>query len=128
MVAGGNYGWRVIEGQRCTGLDPGVCPRPGHVPPLAEYNHGGGRCAIIGGYVYRGTAGTLAAGTYTAGDFCSGEIFAFQGDRATVLLDTPHRITSFGRTSPERSTSSLEPATSSGWPPRPAPAPGSPSA
>jgi len=58
--------------------------------------HSGNRCAITGGYVYRGTAGTLPSGTYVFADYCSGEIFQLQGGSATVLLDTTLQISSFG--------------------------------
>ena len=59
VTAGGNYGWRVYEGNACTGLDPGLCNPANYVFPIVQYDHSGGRCSITGGYVYRGTAATL---------------------------------------------------------------------
>lgn len=95
---GGNYGWRVLEGSRCTNLGPASCAAPGFVPPIAEYANGqGGRCSITGGYVYRGSRGTLPVGTYVFGDFCSGEIFAWKDGVQSLLLDTTLGISSFGQ-------------------------------
>jgi glucose/arabinose dehydrogenase len=98
---GGNYGWRVFEGTLWTGLNP---PDPmctgSYIAPIAEYGHTGGRCSIIGGYVYRGTKGTFPQGAYIYGDFCTGEIFqlfpAMGGGTQSVLLDTFLSLSSFG--------------------------------
>lgn len=96
ITAGANFGWRVYEGTVCTGNDSSLC-RPGqYVAPLFEYSHGSGRCSITGGYVYRGSRGVVPDGTYVYGDYCSGEIFAWDGRTQTVLLDTNLNITSFG--------------------------------
>jgi glucose/arabinose dehydrogenase len=96
VVAGGNYGWRVYEGTVCTGLEPQRCTPATFTPPRFEYAHTQGRCSITGGYVYRGTLGTLAPGTYVYGDFCSGEILAWNGTAQRVLLDTGMELASFG--------------------------------
>jgi glucose/arabinose dehydrogenase len=96
VTAGGNYGWRVFEGTRCTGLGPASCTTPGFIPPVAEYRHTGGRCSVTGGYVYRGRAGSLPVGSYVYGDFCSGEIFLLENGTQRVLVDTRLRIASFG--------------------------------
>jgi hypothetical protein len=96
VTAGGNYGWRVLEGTRCTGTDPERCGETGFIPPIAEYDHAGGRCSVTGGYVYRGDAGTLPSGTYVFADYCSGEIFRLDGGVTTLLLDTNLAISSFG--------------------------------
>jgi glucose/arabinose dehydrogenase len=96
VTVGGNYGWRVFEGSRCTNLGPASCATPGFTPPVTEYRRSGGRCAVTGGYVYRGRAGTLPPGTYVFGDFCSGEVFLFDGGGQRVLLDTPLSLASFG--------------------------------
>jgi hypothetical protein len=99
IVSGGNYGWRAFEGTLCTTNQPAsVCQAPPfvHIPPIAEYDHSGGRCSITGGYVYRGPRGTLSPGTYVFADFCSGEIFTYEGGTVTLLMDTPYSIASFG--------------------------------
>jgi glucose/sorbosone dehydrogenase len=97
IVSGGNYGWRIFEGSGCTNNDPALCGSPqNYVFPVFDYLHTGGRCSITGGYVYRGTQGAVASGRYIYGDFCSGEIFAWDGTTQTVLLDTAQNISSFG--------------------------------
>jgi glucose/arabinose dehydrogenase len=99
---GGNYGWRLMEGFHC--FQPSLfCQTSGLLPPVLEYGHEEGRCAIIGGYVYRGRAVPHLNGLYLYGDFCSGELFQFGAAEGghlqtgpTVLLKTAMRISSFG--------------------------------
>ena len=96
VIPGANFGWRVYEGASCTGNDGGLC-RPGDfTAPLFDYTHTNGRCSITGGYVYRGSRGTLANGSYVYGDYCSGEIFIWDGRQQSLLLDTSRSISSFG--------------------------------
>src|SRR5207247_272987 len=85
-------------GTLCTNLGPTPCSASGFIPPVADYENTGatGRCAIIGGYVYRGTQASLPYGAYVYGDLCSGEIMMFKDGTQTVLLDTALQITSFG--------------------------------
>jgi len=94
IALGGNYGWRIWEGNRCN--DPGNCAAAGFVFPIAEYEHTGGRCAVTGGYVYRGSRASLPDGAYVFGDYCSGEIFVLEGGSMSLLLDTDLNISSFG--------------------------------
>ncbi len=96
VTLGGNYGWRVLEGTRCTNLGPAACTTPGFIPPIHEYARAGGRCSVTGGYVYRGTRGTLTPGTYVFGDYCSGEIFLRENGAVRMALDSPYSISSFG--------------------------------
>jgi uncharacterized protein (TIGR03437 family) len=93
---GKNYGWRVFEGTRCTNLGPSSCTASNYVMPVVEYNHSGGRCSVTGGYVYRGTRGSLPVGSYVFGEYCTGEIFLFENNSMRVLLDTNIAISSFG--------------------------------
>lgn len=97
IVNGGNYGWRVFEGSACTNTDPTLCSSPNNYKfPIFDYAHSGGRCSITGGYVYRGAQGSLPIATYVYGDYCSGEIFGWDGAAQSVLLDTALNISSFG--------------------------------
>lgn len=98
---GGNYGWRVYEGNSCTGNDPTLCTNPPttYIPPLFQYGHTAGRCSITGGYVYRGTLGSLPQGAYTFGDYCTGETFMWNNSAQVPLVDTPRTIVSFGEDS-----------------------------
>ena len=93
---GGNFGWRVYEGTSCTNNDRTLCTPSNFVFPVFEYSHTGGRCSITGGYVYRGSRNSLPGGLYVYGDFCSGEIFGWDGASQRVLLDTTLDISSFG--------------------------------
>ncbi len=80
--AGTNFGWKVMEGTYCfsdlSGCDAGLpgCGDAGYQPPLLEYGHAEGRCAIVGGFVYRGRLVPALHGRYVYGDFCSGELWA----------------------------------------------------
>ena len=93
---GGNYGWRVFEGSACTNVDRTLCVPSNYLFPVFEYGHTGGRCSITGGYVYRGSRNSLSTGLYVYADFCSGEIFTWNGAAQQVALDTSLSISSFG--------------------------------
>lgn len=108
VTRGGNYGWRVMEGLHC--FKPAdACSTKGFIPPVMEYGHAGdrskgGRCSIIGGYVYRGRAMPALKGVYVFGDFCSGEVLTFSqsaeggsGADPTVLIKAGFWISSFGQ-------------------------------
>ena len=98
---GANYGWNIMEAAEC--YPPGsACSPSGFTPPVLEYDHGEG-CAVIGGYVYRGTALGGLAGTYFYGDNCAHWVRSFRYSSPTVTektqwptLDPGSSITSFG--------------------------------
>jgi glucose/arabinose dehydrogenase len=101
-TAGGvNYGWRLMEGQAC--FNPTTnCEAPGLDRPVTVYANSNGRCAIIGGYVYRGTRLSALQGTYLYADLCSGEIFGMTEAtpgvwQSTVLLQTGLSPLTFGQ-------------------------------
>lgn len=71
---GENYGWNEVEGDHCY---TGGCNLSLYVPPVFTYNHSVG-CAIIGGYVYRGSDIAGLAGTYFFSDACSGWVHSFR--------------------------------------------------
>jgi hypothetical protein len=96
ITRGGNYGWRVLEGTRCTNLGPSSCGTGGLIPPIAEYSHQQGRCSITSGYVYRGSKATLPYGAFVFADYCTGEIFLFSGGSQWLLLNSGENISSFG--------------------------------
>jgi glucose/arabinose dehydrogenase len=102
--AGLNFGWRVMEGNNCTGLGGGPpCSSIGFAPPIATYEHTEG-CSVTGGVVYRGSAVPVMQGRYVYGDFCSGRMWTLSRDRdgrwvSEVLLDTGHAIAAFGEDS-----------------------------
>jgi glucose/arabinose dehydrogenase len=97
---GVNWGWRVLEGFHCYNPSTG-CSSTGKTMPVLEYDHGGGRCSVTGGYVYRGSAVPVLVGGYVFADFCSGEMWVINATSAspatrTLLLDTDATISSFG--------------------------------
>ena len=96
IMRGGNYGWRVYEGFACTRNDQTLCDPSRYRLPIFDYDHSSGRCSVTGGYVYRGAQGALPGGTYVYGDYCSGEIFTWDGTTQSLLLRTPLNISSFG--------------------------------
>ncbi|MEX1336466.1 MAG: PQQ-dependent sugar dehydrogenase, partial [Candidatus Limnocylindrales bacterium] len=75
-----SFGWSVMEGHDCFyGRD---CDPADHIAPAIAYAHVDGdigHCSVIGGYVYRGDAGTLPQDTYLYADFCSGTIWGARG-------------------------------------------------
>jgi glucose/arabinose dehydrogenase len=80
-AAGANFGWNRLEGRRrYHGRPP-----PHAVPPLHQYNHDDGRCAVVGGYVYRGSQLRGLQGAYVYGDLCDGRIRALAGPRGQPL-------------------------------------------
>ncbi len=97
---GGNMGWRVYEGFNCTGLDPQLCSTGAtpinHTPPIFDYPRSSPRCAVTGGYVYRGKQHARLQGEYMYADYCSGEILTWVNSQQLMLLDTTRSISSFG--------------------------------
>jgi len=87
-AGGENYGWRLKEGTSCN-LPPTNCD-PGGVldDPITQYGHTGGRCAITGGYVYRGCAIPDLVGTYFYGDYCTGEVWSVRYDGVSISDST----------------------------------------
>ncbi len=96
ITIGGNFGWRVYEGTSCTNNDPSLCVASNYLPPVFQYTHAAGRCAITGGYVYRGTLGTFTDGNYLYGDYCTGEYWRWDGVSQIPMENTPLNISSFG--------------------------------
>ncbi|GAC1356779.1 MAG: hypothetical protein NVSMB42_15650 [Herpetosiphon sp.] len=96
-AGGRNYGWPIVEGSHCTMRVP--CNTAGLTVPVAQYDHSLG-CAVIAGYVYRGSRFPALQGSYLFGDFCSGRIWALQQSlRGWLVVEQPRvgaQISSFG--------------------------------
>jgi glucose/arabinose dehydrogenase len=95
---GKNYGWNIMEGSLC--YNPATnCNETGLELPIWNYTHNMGD-AVIGGFVYHGSALPSLAGTYVYGDYGSGRIWALRyngTDSFNVLLATTGlNIASFG--------------------------------
>jgi uncharacterized repeat protein (TIGR03806 family) len=73
VVLGGNYGWPSFQGTHCYH----TCTMEQGLPPEYEYSHNGGPAAIVGGYVYRGSALPGMYGKYIFGDYEQTEIWAY---------------------------------------------------
>ncbi len=80
---GENYGWRCYEGDDPYNLS-GCGAASEYTFPIYQYGHTSGRCAITGGYVYRGCAVPDLQGTYFFGEYCTGEIWSLNYDGSTV--------------------------------------------
>jgi hypothetical protein len=95
---GANFGWPQYEGDQLYDADK---PGPG-VPlaPLFVYDHGGGRCAIMGGLIAHDPDLPALEGRYLYGDFCTGEVRSFVPDigAQTAADDAPLGLTISGLT------------------------------
>ena len=97
---GADYGWNIMEGAHCY-PSGNACDRTPYVLPVTEYDHSSGNCAVIGGYVYRGSQFPALTGGYVFGDECSGQIrllsaSARTGADSRVALDSGKELSSFG--------------------------------
>lgn len=96
---GGNYGWNTMEGLHCFNPSSG-CNTAGLSLPIVEIAHPEA-VAVIGGFVYHGTALAGLQGMYIFGDL-SGKIWTLTENPANtftraVLLTPGFSITSFGQ-------------------------------
>ncbi len=67
ITKGGNYGWRILEGNHDYNVPAGT-DRSSLIAPIHEYSHDVG-ISITGGYVYRGNAIPALKGLYIFGDY-----------------------------------------------------------
>ncbi|HEX4422367.1 MAG TPA: PQQ-dependent sugar dehydrogenase [Kofleriaceae bacterium] len=102
VTKGGNFGWNTCEGFHKRGSTTDLCNTPGLIDPVVEHPRTEAR-AIVGGYVYRGTAMPSLVGTYIYGDYETGNIWALLYDASnkptpklltTVAAET---LTAFGQ-------------------------------
>lgn len=96
---GGNYGWNTMEGMHCFN-PPSGCNMAGLQLPIVEIGHPEAE-AVIGGFVYHGTAVASLQNQYIFGDL-SGKIWSLQENPAntfnrTLLLSPGFNISSFGQ-------------------------------
>jgi glucose/arabinose dehydrogenase len=102
---GQNFGWNAMEGLHCyTG--GGACPvgtpacnAPQLTLPIVEYSHASGDCAIIGGYVARGSGVPELSGHYVYSDFCTGDVRVLVGTQPQTVANAGTGVTSFGEDS-----------------------------
>ncbi len=73
--AGQNFQWNQCEGFHTYPSGAASCTGPaGSVPPKLDYSHASGRCAVVGGYRYRGPISAFQ-GQYVFSDSCSGLVY-----------------------------------------------------
>lgn len=99
---GGNYGWNIMEGLHCF-QPPTGCNMTGLSLPIVEISHPEAE-AVIGGFVYHGTALAGMQGQYIFGDL-SGKIWSLTENppntfTRTLLLSPGFQISSFGQDTP----------------------------
>ncbi len=58
----------------------GACNDPDLQPPVIDYPHNSGNCAVIGGFVYRGSAIPNLGGRFVFADYCIAKVSAVQYD------------------------------------------------
>lgn len=96
---GGNYGWRVLEGNALFDDSANILPQSAFTPPVLVYDHSEGN-SVTGGYVYRGNATSGLQGRYIYGDFGSGTIWALDFDGQSVVsnqaIGNVDNLSSFG--------------------------------
>lgn len=96
-VGGENYGWRCYEGNNT--FDTSSCgPISDYDFPIFTYANAGGDCAIIGGYVYRGTVYANLFGRYLLTDYCSGRFWDLFWDGTNWVATQHDNLTGFGST------------------------------
>jgi len=104
---GENYGWNCYEGRHSyTNAAPSCATTPveAFTFPIIEYHHAPGgiwqHCAVIGGFVYRGSAMPYLNGAYLFADYCSGALWMASPNTPTwtmtELLRTLNNPTTFG--------------------------------
>ena len=99
---GADFGWDIVEARRCN-RPRQRCDRTGLVPPIVEYQQIQGISqAILGGYVYRGSAQPELQGWYLFAETYEGPIWAIPStteplDELPEPFDSELFITSFGQ-------------------------------
>lgn len=73
-ASGANFGWAIVEGSLCVD-DP--CDAEGVAPVFAYEHDGEAPAAIIGGFVYRGSAMPCLGGRYFYSDHETGDVKSF---------------------------------------------------
>lgn len=101
VTKGGNYGWNTMEGDHCF-KPPSGCNMAGLILPIVEIPHPEGE-AVIGGFVYHGTAVAGMQGQYIFGDL-NGQIWSLTENppntfTRALILKPGFNISSFGQDS-----------------------------
>lgn len=98
---GGNYGWDVLEGNRCLESDDKCKQRKKkYIAPIFTYPHPVG-FAVTGGIVYRGKEFPMLCGIYFYADYVTKTVWGLRYDGVKVtnqkmVLQSEFNISSFG--------------------------------
>lgn len=96
---GGNYGWKIWEGNQCYPGGGTDCDLPGHKPPVFTYRHDAeGGASITGGVVYRGNPSSPYFGTFIFADYGTANVWSLRktGQAASLPKAPGIGISSFG--------------------------------
>ena len=104
VVKGAHYGWPAREGSFLfdptdknrvyplpnpdTGPQPSPPAPANYTYPVSQYDHKNGRSAVVGGYVYRGSAIPDLVGEYLHGDIVTGGLFIADAAAMTLATNT----------------------------------------
>ncbi|MEZ6188099.1 MAG: PQQ-dependent sugar dehydrogenase [Planctomycetota bacterium] len=98
VVRGGNYGWRIYEGN-AEYRNPQNIPANRFQRPVIDYSTAEGR-TVVGGYVYRGNALPSLRGVYVYGDYVSSRVWGLRYQNGQVTwrreLTSVPNLSSFG--------------------------------
>ena len=98
ITKGGNYGWKVKEGNDCYSGD---CSRADLIAPVWSYINGAEGRSVTGGVVYRGKKFADLVGKYFCGDYISGKIWVLTYDGKTVtkneVITNVGAVSAFGQ-------------------------------
>jgi hypothetical protein len=95
-----NYGWDCKEGFSCSSIGPSFCSlgdtcgcsKGALVDPIYDYPHSSGICTVVGGYVYRGCDIPTLNGTYFFADYCTADIWTFEGTNVNNFTDRTNEL------------------------------------
>jgi glucose/arabinose dehydrogenase len=99
IVKGGNYGWKIMEGNHCYSPSS-ECGQTGLKKPIWEYPRDQG-ISVTGGFVYRGPTLSELKGKYIYADFGSARVWALDYSDMnkpinTEIMKAGFNISSFG--------------------------------
>jgi|GEM_PF-681306 len=99
-TGGANYGWRCYEGNHPYNMN-GCGPMETYTFPIFEYSSAAptNNCAVIAGYIYRGSLYPKMTGRYFLTDYCSGNFWDLEPVEPAGWQATEHsHLRQFGFT------------------------------
>lgn len=84
---GFNFGWPCMEGTEVRSTSVTCPPAAQLTPPALDYDHSGGRCAVIAGVVAHDPRLPSLEGDFLYTDDCAGDLRAFKYENGAVTDD-----------------------------------------